>query len=493
MRLNPSFPNPFNGNITAQRLVAFFFCGLLLAIPLSTDAAEKCCRCKHPSVPTGEFCIQDTFDCDKLVQSGNKLFEQATCGEMAASIVASKCKKIPQGICLNDPVKAVGFTLDGLPKTPASSGNTQPDPKDSDIPSYTPLTPNLGIDIPGLQFTDAYVRGENLVIPYLAQYLSAVQKVLIGLGMIAAAIMIVYGGFLYMVSATGASVQSGKSIIIDALIGMVLLIGSYAILANINPQTVRPADLTVLLVERKLEILDKTTHQGLASQSAYYGGNDESATPAQVIETARSIAQKEGIDPCIVEAIVKTESSGKAGVIGHDESFNYVATGVTIPNSRTHFLRRRTFYSGKAFPPPAEFAIYPADCTPSKVSAATYQLCRTLSKDGPLNDDKLDPSKPWLGLDPDPKITHGFGLSQVTFSSASKCSNGSWGIMLSGTCFTPSDLLTVEGGVRGMLAHPAIKPGASAEAVFKAYIGRPNPGLLAKKMAAYQKCKGRNP
>ena len=339
--------------------------------------------------------------------------------------------------------------------------------------------------------TAPYLSKDTVVIPFLAQYLIAFQKLLISFSLIAAALMIIYGGFLYIVSGTGAKVTEGKKYIIDAIIGLVIIICSYVILLNINPNTIKMNALVITQIETKLQELSPAQQDAIAKNSAFYNPSDSKTQPEEVYAKGRDMAKAAGLDPCIADAILHTESRGQIGAIGHDENYNYVSPGVSIPDSRTYFLRRRKLYSGKDFPPNKDgtlFAIFPSDCTKAKVDPDVYKTCQDLSKTGPLNDDtKIDPSQPYLGLDPDPRITHGFGLGQLTFSSASKCSDGRLGKMLGDQCFTPADLITLEGGIKSMLAHPAFKI-KSPEAAFQAYIGPPNPDLLAKKMTAYQAC-----
>ncbi|MDQ5919717.1 MAG: hypothetical protein QG668_444, partial [Patescibacteria group bacterium] len=56
------------------------------------------------------------------------------------------------------------------------------------------------------------------------------------------------GGFLYLLASTGIQVASGKTIIQDALIGLVVLYGSYFILWNVNPDLVSLRPITLRTV-----------------------------------------------------------------------------------------------------------------------------------------------------------------------------------------------------------------------------------------------------
>ncbi|MCC7357066.1 hypothetical protein IT408_00995 [Candidatus Uhrbacteria bacterium] len=110
----------------------------------------------------------------------------------------------------------------------------------------------MNIPIPDLQFGQTTVNRQNnrLQIPYLAQYISAVYKFLLGVSIIAAAIMITYGGFLYIIKSTGASVTEGKTYIVDACIGLFLIFGAYTILNTVSPATTKLKSLEVLTIDK---------------------------------------------------------------------------------------------------------------------------------------------------------------------------------------------------------------------------------------------------
>lgn len=69
----------------------------------------------------------------------------------------------------------------------------------------------------------------------LSQYLNALFQFSLSIGAILAVIMIVYGGYLYMGSDMWATKQKAKQKITDAVIGLLLLLGIYLILYQINP------------------------------------------------------------------------------------------------------------------------------------------------------------------------------------------------------------------------------------------------------------------
>ena len=103
----------------------------------------------------------------------------------------------------------------------------------------TAAAPKLNIPIPSLNLADAVLQDGTVTIPFLAQYIQGVYNFLLGIvGMVAAVLMII-GGFQYLTSAGDkAKISAGKKRITDALIGMVLVFGSYILLYTINPNLV---------------------------------------------------------------------------------------------------------------------------------------------------------------------------------------------------------------------------------------------------------------
>ncbi len=71
----------------------------------------------------------------------------------------------------------------------------------------------------------------------LGGYIALVYRYAIGIAGTAAVIMIVYGGFRYLLGSAADDVGAGKTIIQDAIIGLLLVLGSYFILSTVNPNT----------------------------------------------------------------------------------------------------------------------------------------------------------------------------------------------------------------------------------------------------------------
>lgn len=138
---------------------------------------------------------------------------------------------------------------------------------------FQSLNPNPAFPIPGVEFTPAVQNGSEVAVPFLAQYIGGIFRFMIGLGSIAASAMIVYGGFRYLMAASLPDVKDGKETIKDAILGLVVLLGSYVILQTINPEllNLRPLSLNVVQSEQ-IRTADNTGDPNASTNPDDYGG-----------------------------------------------------------------------------------------------------------------------------------------------------------------------------------------------------------------------------
>jgi len=111
------------------------------------------------------------------------------------------------------------------------------------------------------------VDGKEVCTPSLgfAGYLNIMIKIFIGICAILAMIMIVMGGIQYMTSGLVSNKQAAKETIMNAIFGLLLALGAFAILNTINPdlvsvglQNLPTATLTVKTVGDESKIPGKT-------------------------------------------------------------------------------------------------------------------------------------------------------------------------------------------------------------------------------------------
>lgn len=121
---------------------------------------------------------------------------------------------------------------------------------DEGTANFRSLTPVLSVPIPGVSFTDASISNGEVTVPFLAQYILGVYRFAIGAAAILASIMVVYGGFRYLLGSTLGDVKEGKTVIQNAVIGLIVLLCSYVILQSINPDLVTLRSLTLSYIVR---------------------------------------------------------------------------------------------------------------------------------------------------------------------------------------------------------------------------------------------------
>lgn len=109
------------------------------------------------------------------------------------------------------------------------------------------ITPKLNIEIPDIKFTKAKLNKEDeLIVNYLADYLSATYKILLTFGSVIAITFIIIGGLQYSLGATSQEQASkAKKRIKNATSGLILLTSTYLILYTINPNLVNFDSLTL--------------------------------------------------------------------------------------------------------------------------------------------------------------------------------------------------------------------------------------------------------
>jgi len=104
------------------------------------------------------------------------------------------------------------------------------------------IIPQMSIKIDTVKLSqEAFCTGtENsgeCHIPWIAEYINGVYKYGFGIGGILAAIMLMAGGLMWLVSAGDASrISQAKDLILGSIIGLLILSTSYIILTAVNPE-----------------------------------------------------------------------------------------------------------------------------------------------------------------------------------------------------------------------------------------------------------------
>lgn len=444
-------------------LVAGIITSAILLMPAPGRAADVCCSCKAPN-DTKTACLtfdaaelQNAADCTTLPQAAN-LPEGWTCEKDPLS--ETKCKLVADGgVCNVAPANARSKTQ-GEAVT-----------KKEQQPSSPPLLPSLAINIPGFQPPDDPSA-------FFAAYVVAIYRYGISIAAIAATVVFIYGAFLYLLQVKGREdVMKGKTVMKDAVIGMLLVFSAALILRTLNPELLELKSLGITTIQTKaVEFINDDDYKQLT-------GKDK-ITKEKMKQLAIEKAEETGIEelPCIIEASLKHESGGAIDAIGHDE--NCQATNYSV-SARQKFLQSGLYYSGSTF----------------KAITCKDKSCQN---QGPLNDDRFNVNQPPnYGLDW--RYSHGFGPGQLTiFPKAHRnrpCEGREeqgFGYRIAGTCYTIPELLTPEVSATAMVAtfrSAFARAGKDVAQTFVNYAGKVEGGksnpAIQSRMKAYQNCRKR--
>ena len=171
--------------------------------------------------------------------------------------------------------------------------------------------PELGIKIPELNLVDIPIKDGQVSIPWLAQYISAVYRYLMGASVIVAIIMVMYGGFRYTMGAAMGDAKAGKKIITDAIMGLIVLMAGYVILETINPRLVKLSALspTGPVEDENAVYADRDTDDRDGGGGAGGGGGSPQKVSQNLEGLFRAYASCYGYDWRILKAVAMIESS----------------------------------------------------------------------------------------------------------------------------------------------------------------------------------------
>lgn len=217
---------------------------LILANPLAVFAADTCCTCTPPGGTPGSCVTIDTQKltsgqrvtgaCARLPSVVGDSLKGWTCSPNALS--ESECKSTAPGLCKKEPVDA--FTVGKATEAVGPAGGTS---AATGIPKEPGIVPQLNVPIPGLTFTPPD-GGSN---PLLAQYVTATYTYLITISAVAATVMFTWGAFQYLLGSALPSIKSGKRVMQESILGMILVLSASMILRTINPELAHLRSLTV--------------------------------------------------------------------------------------------------------------------------------------------------------------------------------------------------------------------------------------------------------
>lgn len=337
-----------------------------------------------------------------------------------------KTKEAKLPIEANKSAKPLGNLVDAVFDSPAT--------KEVLLQQIKTIKPTTKILIPGVTFSDLASTTDKegyLNIPWIGEYLVGIYNYALVIAAILAAIVIIVAGAQWtLAGGNSESISSAKKRIAGSMIGLIIAYLSYVVLITINPGLVEFKNLRIKYVEGiplNLEFMSDSSYASIT------GANPLPKT--EIFKKAEEMSRAANMDPCILGAILLTESGGNPGVIGHDEN---AGVAKSIP------ARRKFLLSGKKY---SYFASNNTSAVfdPSPGTESSFDVKENKRK--VWNDDggkylSTSAGPPDYGLDW--RFTHGFGLGQITISGKEYCSPGIRGAKRCGKCYTIPQLLSVE-------------------------------------------------
>lgn len=127
--------------------------------------------------------------------------------------------------------------------------------------------PDVNVEIPGLIFSPVKLVKNLVTVGFIGDYISVVYNVLIPIATIIAIIMIMIGGLQWAFGAVSKEqIAAAKKRMMNAIAGLVLLLCTFLILKQVNPQLVssNPLQFEVVQPVDSLIIEDKEPYTGSA-------------------------------------------------------------------------------------------------------------------------------------------------------------------------------------------------------------------------------------
>jgi hypothetical protein len=121
--------------------------------------------------------------------------------------------------------------------------------KDKDKKAAPPVEPRFTVNIPTVNLTSIQTNAGSVDVPWLADYLTGVYRYAVFFASILAAVILIIGGVQWLTAAGDSGrVGAAQKKIINSVVGLVLVLGSYLVLSTINPNLVALKPLRIKTV-----------------------------------------------------------------------------------------------------------------------------------------------------------------------------------------------------------------------------------------------------
>jgi murein DD-endopeptidase MepM/ murein hydrolase activator NlpD len=238
-----------------NRFLFFIFSiALLFASPKVLFAInEASYDASHPTKDYSSQCVANTYSCSCTSASSvtNSSASSSTasasgCDTFCASVHADS---FTYSCTLSSGTAAYSISQGAVGSTKTTT--TTVTAPVSEAKSY--IVPVLNIPLPTLSTLSTPLKdstGGNVMVSFLADYINAAYRFLLGAGALVAVVMMMIGGLQYTLARGKAKyIDKAKTRITNAITGMVLLLAAYNIGYLIDPNIVNLKALTVKSVE----------------------------------------------------------------------------------------------------------------------------------------------------------------------------------------------------------------------------------------------------
>ncbi|MCM2338940.1 MAG: lytic murein transglycosylase [Burkholderiales bacterium] len=247
----------------------------------------------------GTFIITASTNYNGTLNSANKIELKIEKGLTTIVCKEPQILNEKKDACITPPVTTPPNTLPG-----GNNAGTSSTAKDTDV-IYEPLAP-----LPG----DGGVLQKEINTQEdcaFGKYLNIIIKLIIGISAVLAMVMITMGGIEYMTSELVSEKSAGKDTIQNAILGLLIALGSYLILNTINPQLLNvcldklpTAEITII---ENFEASGALTFDGTPIKVNF---NKEAYPSAKIAE------QKTGVSKSLILAIFAQETNNGANTGG---------------------------------------------------------------------------------------------------------------------------------------------------------------------------------
>lgn len=274
-------------------LIALFLVAPLPTLAFDTvdcDSGTLTCTCETPSTVEGPTPVDDGTEscdahCEAYVGDGDidwtlsctitngdgttetselqgSLAEEdldtiANTSSCSEDTITCTCYNTPDGTIVGDSITAgncesecdtenAGYAdlrcmVDGV-DTQLWTNETTPSPEEKP----DPLIPSLIVDIPGLTFSTPTTLDGKLRVNFIGEYINAAYRWLIPAMTLVAVVMLMVAGLQYTLSRGNAEmIKKAKERMMNAVVGLILLLAAYNIAFILNPDTVRFSSLEI--------------------------------------------------------------------------------------------------------------------------------------------------------------------------------------------------------------------------------------------------------